>query len=928
MTDVLFREHIIFHEFHTFNNLKYIGDAAARAYVATSKMYHKPMLLKPINFNQSFTIQDLVNEVKQHRKVELHENIVRFYGITKEDRGQYQYMLLLEYSDEGTLCSFLKKSFKQLKWDVKLKLAKQLVNAVYCLHGNDIVHKDLNSVNILIQNGNIKLSGFGITTKTRKPMNALSKIYGTVFQYVDPEYLKNHQEFIRNKKSDVYSVGVVLWQITSGRIPFEFELPDFSLVQSIIEGKREIAIKGIPSKYVEIYTACWEGNPKNRPNIQQVLKKLNEIEIIGEKSRGTESTVIKNTTPNTNDSIKDVEYMKNSFSSTASTPSSIIFDILAMFKTRHQSDESSIMTYISSQNRMQFDNCNDSAVGSCSTLVEKHFEKKSLEELLSKPGTISEIKYSLENLNKDINELILRKLLLEFINQFYLSHNTNVTSDWLNEFIQNHIGVNDQLSSKYLLDMMLNHKHQAYFTNLLGFFYEHGIGCDEMDQKKAFDFYLRGSVYDECQENICSETNLCSTFNDTFLCLNDILLSIGQYFLGLFYYKGINDDVDQDFEKAFEWISKSSENGNIVAQCMLGYLYEHGFGTPKSEKQAFEWYMKSAEGGNACGQCNVGLFYDKGSFLVTQNKYEAFKWYSKAAEGGDSTGQYNLGLCYEEGIGTVKDKNKAFEWYMKSAERGNASGQCKIGVCYEEGISIEKNWNKAFNWYLKSAKNYDILGQYNLGLCYMKGIGTNKNEAKAFDLFLEFAEAGNSLIQCYLEYCYDHQIGMVKNSNDEAVRWDSKPTEEKDILKHCNLALCFENIVKDNEQAFEWCLKFAKSGNSTAQYYLGECFENGLGTKKDVEKAFEWYLKSAEGDNRNSQYKVGHYYQNGIGVAEDKEKAFEWLLKSAENGITKAQFAVALCYMYGIGTKKHVFESITWFQKANEKDDNKFKASN
>ncbi|CAI2173546.1 15662_t:CDS:2 [Funneliformis geosporum] len=784
-------------------------------------MYHKPMLLKPINFNQSFTIQDLVNEVKQHRKVELHENIVRFYGITKEDRGQYQYMLLLEYSDEGTLCSFLKKSFKQLKWDVKLKLAKQLVNAVYCLHGNDIVHKDLNSVNILIQNGNIKLSGFGITTKTRKPMNALSKIYGTVFQYVDPEYLKNHQEFIRNKKSDVYSVGVVLWQITSGRIPFEFELPDFSLVQSIIEGKREIAIKGIPSKYVEIYTACWEGNPKNRPNIQQVLKKLNEIEIIGEKSRGTESTVIKNTTPNTNDSIKDVEYMKNSFSSTASTPSSIIFDILAMFKTRHQSDESSIMTYISSQNRMQFDNCNDSAVGSCSTLVEKHFEKKSLEELLSKPGTISEIKYSLENLNKDINELILRKLLLEFINQFYLSHNTNVTSDWLNEFIQNHIGVNDQLSSKYLLDMMLNHKHQAYFTNLLGFFYEHGIGCDEMDQKKAFDFYLRGSVYDECQENICSETN-----------------------------------------------------------------------------------------------------------LFTQNKYEAFKWYSKAAEGGDSTGQYNLGLCYEEGIGTVKDKNKAFEWYMKSAERGNASGQCKIGVCYEEGISIEKNWNKAFNWYLKSAKNYDILGQYNLGLCYMKGIGTNKNEAKAFDLFLEFAEAGNSLIQCYLEYCYDHQIGMVKNSNDEAVRWDSKPTEEKDILKHCNLALCFENIVKDNEQAFEWCLKFAKSGNSTAQYYLGECFENGLGTKKDVEKAFEWYLKSAEGDNRNSQYKVGHYYQNGIGVAEDKEKAFEWLLKSAENGITKAQFAVALCYMYGIGTKKHVFESITWFQKANEKDDNKFKASN
>ncbi|CAG8579121.1 2761_t:CDS:2 [Funneliformis mosseae] len=523
VTDVLFKEHIIFHEFHTFHHLKYIGDAAARAYVATSKIYHKPMLLKPISFNQSFTIQDLVDEVKQHRKVELHENVVRFYGITKEDRGQYQYMLLLEYADEGTLCSFLKKSFKQLKWDVKLKLAKQLVNAIYCLHGNDIVHKDLNAVNILIQNENIKLSGFGITKKTRKPMNAISKIYGTFIQYADPEYLKNHQEFIRNKKSDVYSVGVLLWQISSGRIPFEFELPDFSLVQSIIEGKREIAVKGIPSKYVDIYTACWEGDPKNRPNIQQVLKKLNEIEIIGEKARG--STVLSDTIiSNTNDSIKVVDYRKNSFSSTTSSPSSIILDLLAMFKMKHQSDESSIMTYSSSQNRMQcVDNSNSSAVGSCLTLVEKQFEKKSLDELLSKPGTITEIKYSLENLNKDINELILQKLLLEFIYQFYLSHNTTITSDWLNEFILNHVGIDEQLSSKHLLEMMLNQKHQGYFTNLLGFFYEHGIGCDEMDQMKAFEFYLKGSVYDEYQENICSEINLCSNFNDACLCFKDIL---------------------------------------------------------------------------------------------------------------------------------------------------------------------------------------------------------------------------------------------------------------------------------------------------------------------------------------------------------------------------------------------------------------------
>jgi hypothetical protein len=63
ITDVLYKEHVIFHEFHTLDNLKYIGDAAARAYIVNSRIYHKPMLMKPIIFNKSYTIQNFVDEV-------------------------------------------------------------------------------------------------------------------------------------------------------------------------------------------------------------------------------------------------------------------------------------------------------------------------------------------------------------------------------------------------------------------------------------------------------------------------------------------------------------------------------------------------------------------------------------------------------------------------------------------------------------------------------------------------------------------------------------------------------------------------------------------------------------------------------------------------------------------------------------------------
>ncbi|RIA91681.1 kinase-like domain-containing protein [Glomus cerebriforme] len=635
ITDVLYKENIIFHEFHTFDNMKYIGDAAARAYIATSRIYHQPILLKPIIFNQSYTIQNFVNEVKQHRQVELHENIVRFYGVTKEDRGQYQYMILLEHADGGTLGDFLKRSFKQLKWDVKLKFAKQLVSAVYCLHENDIVHQNLNSDNILIKNENIKLSGFGITKKPKKLTNAISKIYGTSVQYVDPEYLKNHQEFIRNKKSDVYSVGVLLWQISSGRIPFEFELPDFSLVQSIIGGKREIIIKGTPNKYINIYTACWDGNLSNRPNIQQVLRKLDEIEIV---------------------------------------------------------------------------------------------------------------------------------------------------TNWLNEFIKNHRGVNEHLSSKYLLEMMLNHKHQNYFTNLLGFFYDYGIGCDEMDQMKAFEFYLKGSIDDEI--NLYSNfynNNYKNNYKNSFISLKIILLSIGQYFLGLFYYKEIID-----------------------TQCMLGYLYEQGIGTPKNKIKAFEWYMKSAEGGNACGQCNIGLCYDKGSSGITQNKYEAFNWYLKAANGGDSTGQYNLGLCYEEGYDILGQYNLGL-CHMKG-----------IGYCYENGIGTTRNENKnqAFEWYLKFANNGNSLAQYYLGNCFENGLGTTKNDEQAFKWYLKSAEGDNDDGQYKIGYYYQNGIG----------------------------------IIKDEEQAFKWFLKSARNGNSKSQFAVAVCYFHGTGIKKNIFEAIMWFQKAKKYD--------------------------------------------------------------------------------
>ena len=98
---------------------------------------------------------------------------------------------------------------------------------------------------------NVKIGDFGISKRILEKTNSLLKMFGSV-RYSDPKFLKD-QEYARDEKSDVYSVGMLFWEISSGRVPFESDLADVSLALAIIGGKREIIIEDTPPKYFEIY---------------------------------------------------------------------------------------------------------------------------------------------------------------------------------------------------------------------------------------------------------------------------------------------------------------------------------------------------------------------------------------------------------------------------------------------------------------------------------------------------------------------------------------------------------------------------------------------------------------------------------------------------------------------------------------------------
>ena len=97
-------------------------------------------------------------------------------------------------------------------------------------------------------------------------------------------------------------------------------------------------------------------------------------------------------------------------------------------------------------------------------------------------------------------------------------------------------------------------------------------------------------------------------------------------------------------------VCKAAEQGNALAQTILGAVYRYGNGVPQNYGLAASWYRKAAEQGYAEAQFNLGNMYRYGEGLPPDYE-EAVSWYRKAGEQGYAEAQFNLGIMYATGAG-------------------------------------------------------------------------------------------------------------------------------------------------------------------------------------------------------------------------------------------------------------------------------------
>lgn len=270
--------------YNEFENIKEIGKGGfATVYSANwfNQNLWKTVALKLLRGSNSHR-EEFIKELKTFCEISYKSpTFLKCFGISK-DYSTKDYILVMGYAEKGSLHKNLDEIAKT-KWENKLNLLLCIASDLETIHSQDIIHRDLHSGNILLDesyNAYITDLGLSIAINLKSEPN---EIYG-VLPYIAPEVLMKEQY---TKASDIYSFGMIMLEIFTGCRPYHDTSHDENLAIKICLGsKPEIKCK-VPQLFLALINKCLDGEAQDRPTAKELVGILKKwlLDLNDEKTK-------------------------------------------------------------------------------------------------------------------------------------------------------------------------------------------------------------------------------------------------------------------------------------------------------------------------------------------------------------------------------------------------------------------------------------------------------------------------------------------------------------------------------------------------------------------------------------------------------------------------------------------------------------------
>ncbi|KAG9457839.1 hypothetical protein H6P81_002347 [Aristolochia fimbriata] len=203
-----------------------------------------------------------------------HPNVLLFMGaVTSPQR----LCIVTEFLPRGSLFRLLQRNTSRLDWRRRVHMALDIARGMNYLHhcNPPIIHRDLKSSNLLVdKNWTVKVGDFGLSRLKRETYLTTKTGKGTP-QWMAPEVLRNEPS---DEKSDIYSFGVILWELVTEKIPWE-NLNSMQVIGAVGFMHQRLEVPSdLDPRWASIIQSCWHSDPNCRPTFQELLEKFKDLQ--------------------------------------------------------------------------------------------------------------------------------------------------------------------------------------------------------------------------------------------------------------------------------------------------------------------------------------------------------------------------------------------------------------------------------------------------------------------------------------------------------------------------------------------------------------------------------------------------------------------------------------------------------------------------